>query len=151
MRFVIQCVQHASVTVGGEVVGQIGRGYLVLVGVSDTDTETIADKMVRKMIGLRIFKDENGKTNLNLSTVKGSLLVISQFTLYADCHHGNRPSFIHAGSPEHANQLYEYILRKCRETVPDVQHGIFGAHMEVSLLNDGPFTIVLDSKELGFE
>ena len=151
MRFVIQCVQHASVTVGNEVVGQIGRGYLVLVGVSDTDTETIADKMVRKMIGLRIFKDENGKTNLNLSTVKGSLLVISQFTLYADCHHGNRPSFIHAGSPEHANQLYEYILRKCRETVPDVQHGIFGAHMEVSLLNDGPFTIVLDSKELGFE
>lgn len=151
MRFVIQCVQHASVTVGNEVVGQIGRGYLVLVGVSDTDTETIADKMVRKMIGLRIFKDENGKTNLNLSTVKGSLLVISQFTLYADCHHGNRPSFIHAGSPEHANQLYEYILRRCGETVPDVQHGTFGAHMEVSLLNDGPFTIVLDSKELGFE
>ena len=151
MRFVIQCVQHASVTVGNEVVGQIGRGYLVLVGVSDTDTETIADKMVRKMIGLRIFKDENGKTNLNLSTVKGSLLVISQFTLYADCHHGNRPSFIHAGNPEHANQLYEYILRKCRETVPDVQHGTFGAHMEVSLLNDGPFTILLDSKELGFE
>ena len=151
MKFVIQCVQHASVTVDNEVIGQIGQGYLVLVGISDTDTEAIADKMVRKMIGLRIFKDENGKTNLSLSTVGGSLLIISQFTLYADCRHGNRPSFLHAGSPERANQLYEYILRRCGETVPNVQHGVFGAHMEVSLLNDGPFTILLDSKELGFE
>lgn len=150
MKFVIQRVQYAAVSVGGEVVGRIDHGYMVLIGVSGTDTETIADKMVRKMMGLRIFRDDAGKTNLNLETVGGSLLLISQFTLYADCHHGNRPSFINAGSPESAQTLYEYIVAKCRETVPNVQCGIFGAEMKVELLNDGPFTIILDSAELGY-
>ena len=150
MKFVIQRVQYAAVSVGGEVVGRIDHGYMVLVGVSGTDTEAIADKMVRKMMGLRIFRDVAGKTNLNLETVGGSLLLISQFTLYADCHHGNRPSFINAGSPESAQTLYEYIIAKCRETVPNVQCGIFGAEMKVELLNDGPFTIILDSAELGY-
>lgn len=150
MKFVIQRVQYAAVSVGGEVVGRIDHGYMVLIGVSGTDTEAIADKMVRKMMGLRIFRDDAGKTNLNLETVGGSLLLISQFTLYADCHHGNRPSFINAGSPESAQTLYEYIIAKCRETVPNVQCGIFGAEMKVELLNDGPFTIILDSAELGY-
>lgn len=150
MKFVIQRVQYAAVSVGGEVVGRIDHGYMVLIGVSGTDTEAIADKMVRKMMGLRIFRDDAGKTNLNLETVGGSLLLISQFTLYADCHHGNRPSFINAGSPESAQTLYEYIIAKCRETVPNVQCGIFGAEMKVELLNDGPFTIILDSADLGY-
>lgn len=150
MKFVIQRVQYAAVSVGGEVVGRIDHGYMVLIGISGTDTEAIADKMVRKMMGLRIFRDDAGKTNLNLETVGGSLLLISQFTLYADCHHGNRPSFINAGSPESAQTLYEYIIAKCRETVPNVQCGIFGAEMKVELLNDGPFTIILDSAELGY-
>ena len=150
MKFMIQRVQYASVAVGGEVAGRIDHGYMVLIGVTETDTEDIADKMVRKMIALRIFRDDEGKTNRNLAAVDGSLLLISQFTLYADCHHGNRPSFIHAGSPERAQALYEYIIAKCRETVPNVQCGIFGAEMKVELLNDGPFTILLDSAELGF-
>ena len=150
MKFVIQRVQYAAVSVGGEVVGRIDHGYMVLIGVSGTDTKAIADKMVRKMMGLRIFRDDAGKTNLNLETVGGSLLLISQFTLYSDCHHGNRPSFINAGSPESAQTLYEYIIAKCRETVPNVQCGIFGAEMKVELLNDGPFTIILDSAELGY-
>lgn len=150
MKFIIQRVQYARVAVNGEVVGSIDRGYLVLIGVSDADTKNIADKMVRKMVGLRIFRDDAGKTNLNLEAVGGSLLLISQFTLYADCHHGNRPSFIQAGKPELAQALYEYIASKCRETVPNVQTGIFGAEMKVELLNDGPFTIVLDSEELGY-
>ena len=150
MKFIIQRVQYARVAVNGEVVGSIDRGYLVLIGVSDADTKNIADKMVRKMVGLRIFRDDAGKTNLNLEAVGGSLLLISQFTLYADCHHGNRPSFIQAGKPEHAQALYEYIASKCAETVPNVQTGIFGAEMKVELLNDGPFTIILDSEELGY-
>ncbi len=148
MRFVIQVVKEASVKVEGETIGQIGKGYLVLIGVSDSDTEAVADKMIRKMTGLRIFADENGKTNLSLADVGGSLLLVSQFTLYANCKKGNRPSFIEAGAPDKAEALYEYIIRECRKTVPDVQTGKFGAEMEVSLVNDGPFTILLDSETL---
>ena len=148
MRFVIQRVKHASVTVGGEVVGRIGRGYMVLVGVCDADDEAVADKMVNKMINFRINRDSEGKTNLSLADVGGELLMISQFTLYANCKKGNRPSFVDAGSPEHANALYEYILGKCRERVPVVEKGMFGEEMAVELLNDGPFTIVLDSEKL---
>lgn len=148
MRFVIQRVTDSSVVIDGETVGKIGKGYLVLIGVSDTDTEAVADKMVKKMIGLRIFEDENGKTNLSLADVGGSLLLVSQFTLYANCRTGNRPSFIEAGSPDRAEALYEYIIAECRKSVPDVQTGRFGAEMKVSLVNDGPFTILLDSETL---
>ena len=148
MRFVIQRVTDSSVVIDGETVGKIDRGYLVLIGVSDTDTEAVADKMVKKMIGLRIFEDENGKTNLSLADVGGSLLLVSQFTLYANCRKGNRPSFIEAGSPDRAEALYEYIIAECRKSVPDVQTGRFGAEMKVSLVNDGPFTILLDSETL---
>ncbi len=148
MRFVIQRVQHASVTVDGNTVGKIGKGFLVLIGIEDSDTKELADRMIAKMIGLRIFEDEAGKTNCNLASVDGSLLLVSQFTLYADCHHGNRPSFIRAGKPDFANELYEYIVAKCRESVPVVEHGIFGADMKVDLLNDGPFTVLLDSDEI---
>ena len=148
MRFVIQRVTDLSVVIDGETVGKIGKGYLVLIGVSDTDTEAVADKMVKKMIGLRIFEDENGKTNLSLADVGGSLLLVSQFTLYANCRKGNRPSFIEAGSPDRAEALYEYIIAECRKSVPDVQTGRFGAEMKVSLVNDGPFTILLDSETL---
>ncbi|MCR5033032.1 MAG: D-tyrosyl-tRNA(Tyr) deacylase [Lachnospiraceae bacterium] len=148
MRFVIQRVQEASVTVEGKCVGKIGKGFLVLIGIEDTDTEEIADKMVAKLIGLRIFADENDKTNLSLMDVQGQLLMISQFTLYADCKKGNRPSFVKAGKPDLANRLYEYICEKCRQQVDVVEKGIFGADMKVSLLNDGPFTILLDSEEI---
>ena len=148
MRFVIQRVKNAQVTVNDEVVGRIGKGFMVLVGVSETDTQETADKMVSKMIRLRIFEDENGKTNLDLASVNGELLIVSQFTLYADCRKGNRPSFIKAGDPAHAEALYEYILKKCAQTVPVVERGIFAAEMSVSLVNDGPFTILLDSETL---
>ena len=145
MRFVVQRVTHASVTVDGNVIGKIGQGFMVLIGVSDEDTKETADKMVKKLLGLRIFEDENGKTNLDIHTVGGSLLLISQFTLYADCKHGNRPSFIKAGKPDMANEMYEYIIAKCREQVEIVETGEFGADMKVELLNDGPFTILLES------
>lgn len=148
MRFVIQRVTEASVTIDGEISGKIGKGYLVLIGVADTDTKEIADKMIRKMIGLRIFEDEQGKTNLSLANVDGGLLLVSQFTLYANCKRGNRPSFIEAGKPDMANEMYEYIIEKCRESVEEVQTGEFGADMKVQLLNDGPFTILLDSDQL---
>lgn len=148
MKFVIQRVTSADVKIGQRTAGAIGRGFLVLVGVGEEDTKETADRMVKKMIGLRIFEDENGKTNLNLAAVGGSLLIVSQFTLLADCRKGNRPSFIKAGSPAHAEELYEYILDRCRESVPVVEHGEFGADMQVSLTNDGPFTIILDSREL---
>ena len=148
MRFVIQSVTEASVTIDGEISGKIGKGYLVLIGVADTDTKEIADKMIRKMIGLRIFEDEQGKTNLSLADVNGGLLLVSQFTLYANCKRGNRPSFIEAGKPDMANEMYEYIIEKCRESVDEVQTGEFGADMKVQLLNDGPFTILLDSDQL---
>lgn len=148
MRFVIQRVTEASVTIDGEISGKIGKGYLVLIGVADTDTKEIADKMIRKMIGLRIFEDEQGKTNLSLADVDGGFLLVSQFTLYANCKRGNRPSFIEAGKPDMANEMYEYIIEKCRESVDEVQTGEFGADMKVQLLNDGPFTILLDSDQL---
>ena len=148
MKLVIQRVQEASVSVDQEVVGKIGHGFMVLLGVSQTDTEEIADKMFQKLMNLRIFEDENGKTNLDIKSVNGELLIISQFTLYADCRHGNRPSFIGAGTPDQANALYEYFLSQCRKEIPVVEQGIFGAHMMVSLINDGPFTIVLDSDEI---
>ena len=148
MRFVIQRVTEASVTIDGEISGKIGKGYLVLIGVADTDTKEIADTMIRKMIGLRIFEDEQGKTNLSLADVDGGLLLVSQFTLYANCKRGNRPSFIEAGKPDMANEMYEYIIEKCRESVDEVQTGEFGADMKVQLLNDGPFTILLDSDQL---
>ena len=148
MRFVIQRVTEASVTIDGEISGKIGKGYLVLIRVADTDTKEIADKMIKKMIGLRIFEDEQGKTNISLADVDGGLLLVSQFTLYANCKRGNRPSFIEAGKPDMANEMYEYIIEKCRESVDEVQTGEFGADMKVQLLNDGPFTILLDSDQL---
>lgn len=148
MKFVIQRVRYASVTVEGNLFGKIGKGFMVLIGVSDTDNEAIADKMVQKLINLRIFEDENGKTNLALKDVDGELLLISQFTLYADCRKGNRPSFVKAGSPDKANKLYQYIISKCREEIVVVQEGKFGADMKVELLNDGPFTVILDSDEI---
>ena len=148
MRFVIQRVTESSVKVDGKVIGQIGKGFMVLIGVADSDTKEIADKMVKKMTGLRIFEDEEGKTNLSLDAVGGELLLISQFTLYANCRKGNRPSFIEAGAPDEANKLYEYIISEASKQVPVVEHGIFGADMKVSLLNDGPFTILLDSDEI---
>ena len=148
MRFVIQRVKQARVDVDGCTVGQIEKGFMVLIGICQSDTTEIADKMIKKLINMRIFEDENGKTNLSLADVNGQLLLISQFTLYADCKKGNRPSFINAGSPDMANSLYEYIIAECRKSIPNVQKGVFGAHMEVSLINDGPFTIVLDSAEI---
>ncbi len=148
MKFVIQRVSEASVTVDHAVVGSIKSGFLVLIGVSNEDTRAVADKMVSKMTQLRIFEDQDGKTNLSLHDVSGSLLLISQFTLYADCKKGNRPSFIKAGSPDHANDLFEYIVSECRNKISIVETGIFAADMKVSLINDGPFTIVLDSDEI---
>lgn len=148
MRFLIQRVNEASVTVDNEVVGKIRQGFLVFVGICGDDTPEIADKMVKKLIGLRIFEDENGKTNLDLKTVGGQLLIISQFTLYADCRKGNRPSFTGAGEPEMAERLYRHIIQQCRQEIDTVEEGRFGAEMEVSLLNDGPFTILLDSDEI---
>ena len=148
MRFVIQRVSESEVKVDGEMLGKIGKGFMVLIGVCDSDTKEIADKMVRKMLGLRIFEDEQGKTNLSLSSVGGELLLISQFTLYANCRKGNRPSFIEAGAPDMASDMYEYIIVKCKEQVPVVEKGRFGADMKVGLVNDGPFTIILDSDDL---
>lgn len=148
MKFVIQRVKHASVTVDERVIGSIEKGFLVLIGVSNNDTKEIADKLVKKLVGLRIFEDENGKTNLSLADVNGSLLLVSQFTLYANCKKGYRPSFIEAGAPDMANEMYEYIINECKKTVPVVERGEFGADMKVDLLNDGPFTIILDSEDL---
>ena len=148
MKFVIQRVLESSVKVDGDIIGQIGKGFMVLIGVGQDDTKEIADKMVKKMIGLRIFEDENGKTNLSLADVNGELLLISQFTLYANCKKGNRPSFTESGAPDLAEELYDYIIDKCKESVPVVEQGSFGADMKVSLINDGPFTIVLDSEKL---
>ena len=147
MKMVIQRVNHASVTIDGKVNGAIEKGFLVLLGVGQNDTEEIADKYVKKMVGLRIFDDEEGKTNLSLDQVGGSVLLISQFTLYANCKKGYRPSFIEAGDPVKAESLYEYVIAKTKESVPNVQTGIFGAEMKVALENDGPFTIVLEGLE----
>ena len=143
MKFVIQRVSHASVTVDGTVIGNIEKGFLVLIGVGKEDTRADADRLVKKMLGLRIFPDENGKTNLSLKDVGGELLLVSQFTLYADLSHGNRPGFTNAGEPALAKELYEYIIESCKKQVPKVQQGSFGADMKVELVNDGPFTIIL--------
>lgn len=145
MKFVIQRVSHASVTVHEETIGRINQGYLVLIGVGKEDTRKDADRLVKKMIGLRIFSDENGKINKSLKDVNGELLLVSQFTLYADCRHGNRPGFAEAAGPDMANELYEYIIESCKKEVAVVEQGEFGADMKVELLNDGPFTILLES------
>ena len=144
MRLVVQRVLQAEVQVDGQSRGKIGRGFLVLVGVGKDDTKEIADKYLKKLLGLRIFEDENGKTNLSLKDVGGELLLVSQFTLYANCKKGNRPSFIEAGEPDKAEALYEYMIEEAAKRVPVVQHGSFGADMKVSLINDGPFTVLLD-------
>ena len=146
MKLVIQRVTRASVTVRGEVIGRIGQGFLVLVGVGQKDTKEDADRLARKMIGLRIFSDENGKINKSLKDVDGQLLLVSQFTLYADCRHGNRPGFTDAADPGLAEELYEYLVDICRREIPVVEQGEFGAEMKVGLVNDGPFTILLDSE-----
>lgn len=147
MRIVIQRVNHASVRVEGQVVGSIEKGYLVLLGVAQGDTKQMVDKYVDKLSKLRIFPDEQGKTNCSIKDVDGQVLVVSQFTLYADCKKGNRPSFTKAGSPALAEELYEYFLEKCKEVFGSVQHGVFGADMKVLLENDGPFTVIWDSSE----
>lgn len=144
MRFVIQRVTSARVDIDGETVGSIGKGYMVLIGVGKDDTEETADKYLSKMLKLRIFEDENGKTNKSLADVNGELLLVSQFTLYADCRHGNRPGFTNAGAPEMAEKLYDYIVSEAKKTVPVVETGRFGADMQVALVNDGPFTIILE-------
>lgn len=148
MKLIIQRVSEASVRVDGKVIGAIGQGFMVLVGIAPEDNEGVADRLLKKMTGLRIFEDENGKTNLSLSSVGGALLMVSQFTLYADVSHGNRPGFTGAAKPDHASALFDYMVRKAKETVPVVEQGEFGADMKVSLINDGPFTIILDSEEL---
>ncbi len=148
MRLVIQRVSRACVRVDGEKIGEIGRGFLVLMGVAEDDTEEILEHFVDKLMKLRIFEDENGKTNLSLGDVGGALLLVSQFTLYADCKKGNRPSFIHAGNPAKANEMYERFIALCRERMENVQTGSFGADMKVELVNDGPFTIIFDSREM---
>ena len=148
MRFVIQRVKKASVSVEGKIVGKINKGFMVLIGISQEDNEEIADKMVRKLINLRVFTDENDKMNLNINSINGELLLVSQFTLYANCKEGNRPAFIEAAKPNLANELYEYIISECKNKVEFVQSGIFGAKMEVDLVNDGPVTIILDSEKI---
>ena len=148
MRLVIQRVLHAEVQVDGNTIGKIGKGLLVFVGAGQDDTKEIADKYLRKLLGLRIFEDENGKTNLSLKDVDGELLIVSQFTLYANCKKGNRPSFIEAGEPHMAEALYEYMIEEAKKSVQVVENGEFGADMKVSLLNDGPFTVILDEKIL---
>ncbi|MBR0382027.1 MAG: D-tyrosyl-tRNA(Tyr) deacylase [Eubacterium sp.] len=148
MRAVIQRVTEASVTVEGRLTGKIGPGLMVLLGVAKSDTEKEMDILVKKLTGLRIFQDEEGKTNLSIQDVDGEMLVVSQFTLLADCRKGRRPSFVHAGDPDKARQTYEAFVRACREKVKKVETGEFGAYMQVSLVNDGPFTIVLDTDTL---
>lgn len=148
MKFVIQRVSQAEVVVEEQSVGKIDQGLMVLVSICNSDTKEIADKLINKLIHLRIFEDENGKSNLSVQDIHGNLLIISQFTLYADCRKGNRPSYTHAGNPDLANELYEYIIAQCQKEFPNVQHGVFGAYMKVSLLNDGPFTIIFDSEQM---
>ncbi len=148
MRIVIQRVSEASVTVEGRIVGSIGRGFLILLGVGMEDTKEIADKYIDKILKLRIFQDQNGKTNLSLKDVEGEILVVSQFTLYADCRKGNRPDFTKAGDAVLARELYEYFLEGVRQRLGKAEGGAFGEEMKVSLINDGPFTLVLDEKLL---
>ena len=144
MRLVVQRVSNAKVEVDKKITGKIDKGYLVLCGITHTDTKDTVDYLVKKLCNLRIFEDENEKMNLNIKQVGGSLLIVSQFTLYGDCTEGNRPSFTNAAKPEYANELYEYFCKKCEENGMHVEKGVFGAHMEVSLLNNGPVTIILE-------
>lgn len=144
MKLVIQRVKKAQVDVEGKTVGKIEKGYMVLCGITHTDTEKEADYLAKKLVNLRVFEDENEKMNLSIKDVGGELLIISQFTLYGDCSGGNRPSFTNVAKPDEANKLYEYFLQKCREENIKVEKGIFGAHMEVSLINDGPVTIIME-------
>ena len=148
MKFVIQRVNYAQVSSGDRILGKIGKGFLVLIGIGKDDTPAIADKFIKKMIQLRIFEDSEGKTNLSLKDVGGEILLVSQFTLYANCRKGNRPSFIEAGDPKEARALYEYIIKKTKEQVPVVEQGEFGAEMKVLLENDGPYTILLEDSQL---
>lgn len=144
MKLLVQRVQNAKVVVENKTVGEIGKGFLVLCGITHSDTEKEADYLASKLCNLRVFEDENEKMNLSIKDIEGELLIVSQFTLYADCASGNRPSFTNAAKPVQANQLYEYFMEKCKEQNINVQKGVFGAHMEVSLLNDGPVTIMLE-------
>ena len=144
MRLLVQRVKNAEVKVDGKTVGKIDKGFLVLCGVTHTDTKETADYLVKKLCNLRVFEDENGKMNLSIKQIEGKLLIVSQFTLYADTTGGNRPSFIEAAKPEQANELYEYFCKKCIEAGIEVQKGIFAADMQVSLVNDGPVTIMLE-------
>lgn len=146
MKFVVQRVKEAQVDVEGKTVGKIDNGFLVLIGVTHTDTKEIADHLIKKLVNLRVFEDDNGKMNLSLNDVKGELLLVSQFTLYADCSGGNRPSFTEAAKPDFANELYEYVIDECRKKISKVDTGIFGAEMKVSLINDGPVTIILEKQ-----
>lgn len=146
MRAVVQRVKHASVTINGTVNGKINNGFLVLLGIQSTDSEQDVDYLVKKVTNLRIFSDENDKMNLSLKDVNGELLIVSQFTLYANCKEGNRPSFVEAAKPDIAVPLYEYFVSECKKIIPVVETGIFGADMKVDLLNDGPVTIIMDSK-----
>ena len=144
MKFVIQRVKKAQVDVDNKTVGKIDNGFLVLIGITHTDTKEIADYLVKKLINLRVFEDENRKMNLSLNDINGSILLVSQFTLYANCSGGNRPSFTEAAKPDFANELYEYIISECKKKIEKVETGIFGADMKVSLVNDGPVTIILE-------
>ena len=147
MKLLVQRVSSAQVDVDSKTVGKINNGFLVLIGVTHTDTREIADYLVKKLCNLRVFKDENSKMNLSIKDVDGELLIVSQFTLYADCQHGNRPSFVNSAKPDMANELYEYFVERCRREVKNVETGIFGADMKVSLLNDGPVTIMLEKED----
>lgn len=147
MKLLVQRVSSAKVDVDSKTVGKINKGFLVLIGVTHTDTKEIADYLVKKLCNLRVFKDENSKMNLSIKDVDGELLIVSQFTLYADCQHGNRPSFVNSAKPDMANELYEYFVERCRKEVKNVENGIFGADMKVSLLNDGPVTIMLEKED----
>lgn len=144
MKLVVQRVSNAKVEVDNKVVGKISQGFLVLFGAGQGDTKEQADFLAEKLCNLRVFGDENGKMNLSIKDIDGELLIVSQFTLYADCKKGNRPSFVKAAMPDQANELYEYFMEKCKENVKTVEKGIFGANMKVSLLNDGPVTIILE-------
>ena len=146
MKFIVQRVKNAQVDIEGKTVGKIEQGYMVLIGITHTDTKEVADYLVKKLINLRVFEDENGKMNKSLKDVNGSLLLVSQFTLYANCKEGNRPSFVEAAKPDVAIPLYEYFVSECKKIIPVVETGIFGADMKVDLLNDGPVTIIMDSK-----
>lgn len=150
MKFVIQRVLKANVKVDEKICGKINQGFLVLIGITHNDNEKVAEGMINKLLKLRVFSDENGKMNKSIKDINGELLLVSQFTLYANCKRGNRPDFLNAAKPDFANELYEFIIDKCKNEIQNVQTGIFGADMKVELVNDGPVTIILDSEDIGF-